>query len=295
MTSVGKRLQQLFYIGVFSAIVIFIWSQGQAPWRLFVSSPFAVLGVAAVSIFALWVQATTFILCLPDKTEPPEFTRLLTIWAFGGITSLVVPMLAGVAVRATMLKQAGMSLASVMAASMRQMILGVEYTALVVGVWFLFEDLAGYSNIGVWLIAVWLLIVAARILAARLLVDTRWLWVKGIFAQHGLRIWIYFCIQPLLFALNYWIAYYGVGYPISLSEALALAAVTALASLAVIFPNGLGVLDTIWVWVATRHGMGLAEGAGLILILRFGYLIGAGFTWFILTQVWWRRERERNA
>lgn len=292
MSKVAKRLRQLFYIGVLLGVVAFIWSQGMAPWRLLVSSPLSLVGVALVSIIALWIQAGTFTLCLPDDVEPPEFRRLLAIWAFGGITSLIVPMLAGVAVRATMLKQAGMDLGEVMVASMRQMMLGVEYAALVVGVWFLFAELPVYPDMGFYLIGAWLVIFVARTLAGRLFVEARWSWIRGIFAKHGVRIWIYFCVQPFLFALNYWIAYYGVGYPISMSEAMALAGVTALASLVVVFPNGLGILDALWVWVAVRNGMALDEGAGLILILRFGYLFGALTAWLVLSRFLQRRKQE---
>jgi hypothetical protein len=275
-------------------VVIFIWAQGLAPWRLLLKSPLAVTGVAVVSIIGLWVQAKTFVLCLPDEAKPPEFAQLLTIWALGGITSLLAPMLAGVAVRAGMLKQKGMHFRTVMIASMRQMILGVESAALVVGVWLFFWELSGFPHLGGFLIAVWVLLFAARNLATYFLADTKWSWVGGIAAKHKIRVWLYVSMQPLLFALNYWIAYYGVGYPLTVSEVMVLAGVTALASLAVVLPNGLGVLDAIWVWVAVRNGMGLGEGAGLILILRFGYLLGALLAWFLLRQVWLRYKHDEN-
>lgn len=292
MKSNGKCLQRLFYTGIASGLIIFIWSQGLAPWHLFLASPVAFTGVAAVSVIALWVQARTFVLCLPDEAEPPEFAQLLTIWALGGITSLLAPILAGVAVRAGMLKQRGLKLRTILIASMRQMILGIESSALVVGVWLFFSELPGYPHLGSLLIACWLLLFVARSLATYFLADTKWSWVGGIAGKHKIRAWLYFSVQPLLFALNYWIAYYGVGYPIGMSEAMALAGVTALASLAVMFPSGLGILDAVWVWVAVRNGMELGEGAGLILILRLGYLLGALLMWFLLSQVWLKYKKE---
>jgi hypothetical protein len=292
MSSNGRLLRRLFYAGIALGVLIFIWAQGLTPWRLFLTSPLAVTGVAVVSIIGLWVQAKTFVLCLPDEAEPPEFAQLLTIWALGGITSLLAPMLAGVAVRAGMLKRKGLKFRTVMIASMRQMILGVESSALVVGVWLFFRELSSYPHLGSFLIAVWLLLFVARNLATYFLANTKWSWVGGIAAKHKIRVWFYVSMQPVLFALNYWIAYYGVGYPLTMSEAMALAGVTALASLAVVFPNGLGILDAVWVWVAVRNGMELGEGAGLILILRLGYLLGALAAWFVLSQVWLKYKKE---
>jgi len=286
MNSNGTHLKRLLYIVVALAVIGFIWSQGLAPWRLFLTSPLAVTGVAVVSVIALLVQAKTFALCLPDEVEPPEFAQLLTIWALGGITSLLAPVLAGVAVRAGLLKRKGLHLRTVMVSSVRQMVLGIESAALVVGVYLFFWQLSDFPHLGSILIAVWLSFFVIRNLATYFIVETKWRWVGGIARKHKISAWIYVSLQPILFALNYWIAYYGVGYPLAVNEAMALAGVTALASVAVVFPNGLGILDAVWVWVAVRNGMALAEGAGLILILRLGYLLGALVVWLLLSRVW---------
>ncbi len=73
-----------------------------------------------------------------------------------------------------------------------------------------------------------------------------------------------------------------MGGVLDVHEAVLLSALTILISIAIVIPNGLGVLDGLWVWLATSQGLSMDASVALALTLRMGYLIGAAVIWITL-------------
>jgi len=84
---------------------------------------------------------------------------------------------------------------------------------------------------------------------------------------------------PVLMTLNYHVAFNGFSADLEVHESILLASLTVLMSVAAMVPNGLGVLEVLWIWVARRHGLEMSESVGLALLMRFAYLCSASLLW----------------
>jgi uncharacterized membrane protein YbhN (UPF0104 family) len=89
------------------------------------------------------------------------------------------------------------------------------------------------------------------------------------------------------------VAYDVFGAPLTWSDAGLLSVVTVLASVIVVIPNGLGILDALWAWIGLKHGLALDETVGLVLLLRLGYLVGVISLLVTLTIISWKNDTEK--
>ena len=82
---------------------------------------------------------------------------------------------------------------------------------------------------------------------------------------------------------TYYAGYVGLGAAIGFEHAILLATVTIMTSVVVFIPMGLGVLDALWVYAATRAGLSLADSVALAILLRTSYLSAAVFVAALLS------------
>jgi len=109
------------------------------------------------------------------------------------------------------------------------------------------------------------------------------------FRQHG----NYFILSNLISLVHwcatfaeFWLLFFILGFPLSLSQLIAVVAVARLAFFTPL-PAGIGVLETALPWVTAMLGLGPGAGVSICLIIRFRDLLftfaGLGFTLKYLT------------
>lgn len=285
-------LHRVVYLIILIGLIVFLLRQGVEPWRILIANSQAFIGVMAVTTVGILVQAKAFRLCLPQGSKPPPLSRLVEIWAVSGITSLLAPVVASLAMRTVLLQREGIGLKANVLATVRQTWFNCECAlfagaiVLIAYPWPVVPYLGyglGLGWLGFWLARKCLLAYSGSYIklhfpsALRIAYSPSWptlLWLSG---------------QVVTMAANYWLVFFLLSAPLAWHESCLLATLTVLASLIVFIPNGLGVLDALWVWVGNRQGLALGESVALALILRFGYLAAAVLLWFGLSQ--WRNFR----
>lgn len=282
-TSLRTRLRSMVYAAVVIVVIGFVASQGAEPWRVIARNPGAFFAVMAITMLGLTVQAGAFRACLLSREPRLPLWRLVGIWAAGGLSSFVAPLVAGLAVRVLLLKRQGLRVRQAAAATLRQTLFNIEVAlavaagVLIVNPWPRFEWL-GWLIGGLWCTAIVTRRVAVH-LAGTWARDNRLRHLPPLFTSPPLRAQPWLLGQVAAMAINYWAVFLLLGNPLPPSEALLLAAVTIMAGVVVVVPNGLGILDALWVWVAGQKGMGLGEAVGLALVLRLGYMAAAASLW----------------
>ncbi|MCB1825153.1 MAG: flippase-like domain-containing protein [Gammaproteobacteria bacterium] len=288
-------LRRIFYLIILLGLIIFLIRQGVEPWRILAANPQAFIGVMVVTTLGILVQANAFKMCLPQDSKYPPLSRLVEIWAISGTTSLLVPVVASLAMRTVLLQREGIGLKANVLATVRQTWFNCEcalFTGAIVLIaypWPVIPYLGyGLGSIwfGLWLSRKCLLAYSGSYIklhfpsALRIAYSPSWL------------AWFWLSGQVITMAVNYWMVFMLMAAPLEWHESFLLATLTILAGLFVFVPNGLGILDALWVWVGNRQGLVLGESVALALIMRFGYLAAAVLLWFGLSQ--WRRVFHRS-
>lgn len=282
-SSLRNRLRGLVYGAVVIAVVGFVASQGAEPWKVIAGNPGAFFAIMAITGLGLTVQAGAFRACLLSGEPRFPLWKLVGIWAAGGLSSFVAPFMAGLAVRVLLLKRHGMRMRQAAAATLRQSLFNVEVALAVAAGVLIVNPFPQFAWLGWMLGGLWCAGIVTRRIAIRLAgtwaTQSRLRHLPRLITPLPLRTQPWLLGQVAAMALNYWAAFLLLGHPLTASEALLLAAITILAGVVVVVPNGLGVLDALWVWIAGQKGMGLAESVGLALVLRLGYVAAAATLW----------------
>ena len=278
-------LSRIVYLVVIGFIAVFLWKQGVEPWQTTLAIWPVMIWVMIVAPFTLTVQAVAFHYCLPANAPIPSLTRLIRIWAIASITSFVAPLIAGLAVRTTLLMKEGIDIRTSSIGTLRQTWLNIDYAWFTVALLLVFYPWSQVPMLGYGLMTAWLVLKLMRIYAKKNRLSSH-RYLSNLF-PHSLnklpwkaQPWLWG--QIMIMAFNYWMAFRLGGAPLSWHSSLLLAGLTILASVAVIIPNGLGVLDALWVWIATQQGLSLAESVALALTMRMGMLLGITVVWGVL-------------
>jgi len=287
-------LRRIIYIIVLVGLVLFLIRQGAEPWWIMLANWPAFLAVIMVTSLGIFIQANAFKSCLPEENQNFSLHRLVYIWAISGISSLLAPLIAGLAMRTLLLQREGIRLKASILTTMRQTWFSCEYACflgaivLVLYPWPAMPWLGyvfGFAGFGSWLLRKSLLKYQISLIihyfpsllkAAYSPSWTAFFWLWG---------------QLIAMAVNYWAAYLLMGAQLMWHECFLLAAITVLASIIVFIPNGLGILDALWLWVAHQKGMTLGESVALVLTMRFGYLTAAMLLSGGLSYVGWKTHR----
>lgn len=294
--SIRQWLRRLVYLSILTGLLIYLIRQGTAPWIQLAAHWHAFIAVLTIGLAGYLVQVVTFCECLPLASHKPPLGLVLRIWATAGISSLLAPLMAGLAVRAVLLKQAGVGLREIGVASLRQTWFNLEYALILSAVMLLVFPWPAAPNLG-WILTAlgtvaWL---ARRTAAAGILPSALKMpnFVGDLVRPPTLSAMPWLWGQILLMALNYFAAFNLIGAPLTVHESILLAAFTILTSVAVFIPNGLGILDGLWVWLGQHQGLGSNEAITLALTLRLGNLAASLLLWGALTlpTPWLRNGR----
>lgn len=271
------RLRQAVYIVTLCSIAIVFIIHGEELWPAALDHWPVAIGVMVFTPFFLAVQAIAFRYCVSSGVNVPALPLLIRIWALASVTSFIAPLVAGLAVRVTLLKREGMDLKTSSYATILQMLINVEYAWITASLLLIFYPWIGSPYLGYLLLVVF---VVSKLLYVYLpdykLFKPRYLNViNANFPKipWAAQPWLWGQIAAMGF--NYWLAFRLGGAPLSWNFSLLLASITIFASLAVFIPNGLGVLDSLWVWIANQQGLSVTEGVALALAIRLGFILGA--------------------
>jgi len=276
------------YVAVFTGLFIYLYLLGYKPWYYLFDNFNIFIVVSTMSGIAIFVQAASFREVQPLGTKKLSWIKLTKIWSFSGVVSVIAPVFAGLATRTTLLVNEGMSLSVCVAASARQIWMGVEYALLLGGVAGFFVGLPRVQFFATLFIVGGGGMVSLRLYSARLQLKPHvktLRWIETFSVPVLARAHPWFIVQLGAMAVIYYVAFNGLGATMALHEAILLASITILASLIVLIPNGLGIMDVIWVAVARESGLGLEQSVSLAIIIRLAYLVSALVVWVVILAV----------
>lgn len=279
-------MRRTIYGVVIIGLATLLANQGSAPWWSAWSHPWTFLGVILVTGVSLAMQAQTYRQCLPNTSATVAFPELVRMWSLGGLVGLVAPLFASLAVRATILKSWGVSVRDSSLASARQILLNIEFSLICATAVLVLRPLEQMP----WAGPVFLLTVVGW------WVVRRWLsghpeflprsvgsFASSLFAPPEPKLMLLSMGLPSIMALNYLVAFHGFGVSMGFHEAVLLATLTVLISATAVIPNGLGILDILWIAVARHMGMEAADSVGMALTLRLGYVCSSSILWTAIT------------
>lgn len=281
----SRVVQRGLYIVVLAAIVIFLFRLGPTPWGHVWQHWQTFLAVMAVSAIGIVVQACSFGAVASQGAQVPKPLLLVRIWSFSGALSVIVPIFAGLGTRTALLVRSGMTLSASLFASARQAWMGLEYALMLGAAAAAFTDFSGKIWLVLGLFCAWFVLVLVRHYSHRahhgaVILNNR---AQRIFnalsAPILIRAHLWSAVQVLLMGLSYYTAFHGFGIDIGWAGSLLLAAITVLASLVVLVPNGMGVLDALWVAVGMSASLHLTQSVAFALTLRLSYFAAAILVW----------------
>lgn len=280
----GAWFKKLVYLLVLLLLVIFLADLGAAPWRHALINWPVLLALILSTGGGLMIQVQAFRSVSMGAAAP--FLDTAFIWSVSAVVSVIAPLFAGIATRTTLLVRAGMPVSNCLVASLRQVWMGVEY-ALLLAVFSL--PFTGWPHAEFALMGALLFWVLMRQLRRRAGTQNDELsggrFRRLLLALHQpipVKAHLWFVLQVVAMSLTFYVGFNGLGADFGVMQAVALAALTVLLSLIVFVPNGLGVTDVIWVYIASRAGLTLEEGVAIAIILRLGHLSAGLLLWFIL-------------
>ena len=273
-----RQLRAAIYLLIIVLLAVFLFHLGPDPWVI-AASRWPVFLALMISIGAgLVVQARSFQTVAPPGTCRLPMLSLVHIWAVSAVLSIVAPLFAGLATRTALLARSGMPLGACLSTSTRQIWMGLEFALLLAAIslpFVLFPNsylLAAGAAVG------WFTMLAVRQTTGRGVTRNpspnaharALLYAIGHPVPRHAYPWYVF--QIVLMSLTYYLAFAGLGAPLSWAEAIALSSVTVALSLILFVPNGLGFTDALWVVIATRSGLSLEEAVALAIVIRISHL-----------------------
>lgn len=287
----SRVVQRGIYIVVLAVIVIFLFRLGSSPWVHVWQHWQTFLAVMVVSAIGIIVQAYSFGAVASQDALMPKSLLLIRIWSLSGALSVIVPIFAGLGTRTALLLRSGVTLPVSLFASARQAWMGLEYALVLGAAAVVFTDYSGKIWVALGLFCVWLGLVLVRLYSHRshhgvgaLSNRTRRV-LSALSAPILINAHFWFPVQVLLMGLIYYMAFHGFGADIGWAGAILLAAITVLASLVVFVPNGMGVLDALWVGVGMSANLHLAQSVAFALTLRLSYLAAAILVWLAVSLI----------
>lgn len=283
-----RAIQRTIYIVTLTAIAVFLFWLGPKPWIHVLEHWKVFLTVMGISTAGIIVQAYSYRSVAPTAANIPPPLELIRIWSMSGALSVVLPVFAGFGTRTALLVQKGMPLTASLLTSARQAWMGLEYALIIGAGSAFFIDYTGK----IWLVCSlalgWLYMTLFRSYAHishKKVNDADQNWFQrlrsALSAPVSLEAQLWLPVQVLLMGLIYYIAFYGFGASVDWAGALLLASITVLASLVILVPNGMGVMDAIWVMVGMHSNLQLAQSVAFALTLRLSYLAAASLVWLV--------------
>ncbi len=276
-------IKAALYVSAFALVIHFIYQQGSEPWRLLGSHWEAIISTLVICLLGTATQAFTFRECLPRSTPPPKFLSILRIWNISSGTSLVAPIFSGLALRTIMLTKENVGVRAAAVATLRQTIINLECAWLAGSATLIFYPYPKIPPLGGILLGVYVFWKAVAAIVGKLKIMPTFLLESGAMQSNQLlRKELFqpaFWGQLLLMSANYYFVFLFFHSPLDVHHCVLMASLTILSGLIFFLPNGAGILDALWVFVATQQGMSAAESAAIIITMRCGFLVSTIVMW----------------
>lgn len=276
--------KRIVYLIILAVLIFYLYTLGKEPWLQVLKNSSIFLVAILLNMLGIVIQAISFRFTQPKETRNLPLVEMIRIWSLSGFVSVIAPVFAGIATRTTLLIKTGIDLKTIVITSIRQLWMGLEYAILLGGIAAILVEIPGHN----WLagvlttIAIIMMLIrknASSSSSAQLKsLDS---WITALKAPVVAQAHPWFILQIFAMSAIYYIAYNGLGAKLDLQEAVLLSAMTVLASLVVILPNGVGLLDTLWVLLARRAGLQVDAAAALAIIIRLSYLFATICIWVV--------------
>lgn len=280
-----QRLRKGGYLVALFLVGAFLWRQGRAPWIEAARHWSVTLLVMLSTGAGIIVQALAFRSALPPSEGPLprraiSVRRLVHIWAVSAAASVVAPLFAGLATRTALLMRDGLSFAACLTGSSRQVWMSLEFALLFAALSLpCIPTLPGAPLFALGAACAWLVLFGLRQFAIRgaRRVGSHRLGrlIRMLGSPFPASAHPWFALQIVLMALTYFLAFNGMGAPLDLPATIALAALTVILSLIVFVPNGLGITDALWIFVAAQSGQSLERAVAMAINIRLAHLLAA--------------------
>lgn len=270
-------LRRISYALALVALAFFITRQGAAPW-IVLSSHWKAFAVCTLLVSAaIFTQALTFIACANEGTPMPSLNKNIRIWATGGLISLIAPFAVGIGVRLTLLKQQGVAVKDSSLATLRQLLINMQFALYGATIATLCSEQVELRLIGLALaaVAVFWIFFKNHLAGKRDLILFGKRRSTEAFKQIEYKRKALFTTQILIMSLNNYCCYNLLGADLSWQESIIVSATTIWSSVFVFIPHGMGVLDTLWIWLANTKGLDTAHATAIALMLRFSFISGS--------------------
>lgn len=277
---VGKS-RKIIYVLVVVAIVFFLVRLGATPWLIIEKHKFTYTAILVISSIGVFVQAGAYNASTPAEHPKVKFWNLLKIWSLSAVISVIAPFFAGIASRTTLLMKQGIPLRSCALVSGRQVWFGLEMALFIGGPTLLYSAWPYSKPLSVLFVVLWAAMFAFR----KLLVgsqggaDLKRFRISPKLASiaEGLKpvSYLWFLSQIFCMGAIYYLGFNGFGANFPLVQSLALACITVVMSLIVFVPNGLGITDAIWIFIAIDSGLGIDHAAALAITFRMAHFMAA--------------------
>lgn len=276
-----ETLRRLVYVLVLIFVVIFLFRLGSEPWLRAIQRWDVLLALVLSTGAGLFVQAQSFRSVLPSTRSRVAQKTLLHIWAMSAIVSIVAPLFAGVATRTALLMRSGIALKICLTTTSRQIWMGLEFSLLFAALTLPFTRFPYAASIAFCVVLFWFVLLSTRLWVSTRLVMPRSSHsnIKQLLYSLGYHIpsdaYPWFALQILLMSVTYYVGFNGMGAQLEWVESIALSSMTVILSLFVFVPNGLGITDFLWVYIAGKSGLNLEESVAIAVILRMSHLMAA--------------------
>lgn len=277
-------LRRATYLLVLFLLIAFLADLGAEPWLHALENWPTFLVLILTTGTGLVIQARAFSAVSTGPTPP--HLEMLRIWSASAVVSVVAPLFAGIATRTTLLVQQGMSISNCLSASLRQVWMGVEYALLAAALSLPITEWPGASAAAISAFITWLVSLALRtgvlktINRGKLPAKIGQL-LTAINQPIPPKAHMWFAFQVLAMTATYYVGFNWLGADLTFASALALSSLTILMSLLVFVPNGLGVTDALWVFVATEKGLTIEQAVAVAIMIRMSHLAGAAILYLL--------------
>lgn len=282
-SSLQNTLRTLIYIFVLCAVIIYLFNQGLAPWTILLNHQDALLRIALCATLGICIQAISFKLVSHGETRSISNLKLINIWAFSALVSVVAPLFSGMATRSVLLLKEKIPLNTILASTGRQVWLGLEFSILfgAAGLALLSEQ--NISVLALPFFLCHLIMVGIRFIScskntAHNIQKIKFLapFLLPLTRRIEPNSYPWFALQLITMIAIYFIAFNELGGRISIPEAIVLSSITVLASVLVFVPNGLGITDALWIYLASTNGASGEASTAIAISIRLAHLISSG-------------------
>jgi uncharacterized membrane protein YbhN (UPF0104 family) len=265
-------IRGLIYSLILITIILFLYQIGNESWVIVMQHHVVALWLMCVFVLAIIVQAQGFRYLYPNLSSALTMKEMIYIWSLSSTLSVVAPFLPGLGTRTALLLKRGQSIGLIASVSLRQVWLGIEYSALLCSMALIGID-AFDRKLVIIVFLFWCSIYGLRKIIQKNGKHVLGSKLKFLITSFNTKSHIFTLLQFSCMSLVYYLVYSEFGVDFTVYQAVVLSSFTVFISLFAFAPNGLGLNDLVWVLVASNGGLSIEASVALAILLRIAHFI----------------------